>query len=111
MLARVVRRSFHVSSRVSGHVKRRAAAAESPLATAFKLGDDEHDDDDRRMRYSAQNPEIPNLHGLSKNWHKMDHLDQEEVIIYLDDKARGDWKELTKEEKQASKFYFYPGMI
>jgi hypothetical protein len=76
-------------------------AEDSPLATAFKV--DSSEDDDRKKAYQAQNPEIPSLRGLTKRWNKMDAFDQDQIINYLDDRARGDWKDLTDEEKHASK--------
>lgn len=96
------RSSFHIMARHQMAMKPgHGGSEESPLATAFK-GDDASDDD--RKAYQAQNPEIPSLRGLSKRWNKMDAFDQDQVINYLDDKSRGDWKLLTTEERQASKY-------
>jgi hypothetical protein len=96
----ICRQNFHLSPPVTSMTRRRGRQVESPLATAFKISDD---DEDERPRYKPNSPDVPPLMGLSKRWNKMDALDQEEVIIYLDDKCRDDWKTLTTEEKQASK--------
>ncbi|ANB12994.1 hypothetical protein AWJ20_1272 [Sugiyamaella lignohabitans] len=98
-------RSLHISSRLSAsHASRRRAAAnnQSPLQLAFKTGDDE-DDLDSRGRYQTQNEEVPNVEALDKRWGKMDQIDQDDIIFYLEDRMRGDWKELSEAEKKASK--------
>jgi hypothetical protein len=93
-------RSLYASSVNRSRVGGRAAA-ENPLQLAFKTGDDEDED---RKRYNAQNVDIPNVEALPKRWNKMDALDQEDIMLYLEDKMRGNWKDLTISEKKASMY-------
>ena len=74
----------------------------NPLATAFKT------DDDEEPRYrDLKNPEIPSLKGLSKRWERMDALQQDDVIAYLEDVMRDDWKKLDKEQRDAIMYVAY----
>ena len=75
----------------------------TPLQLSLKMGEDEEE-----VRYRTQkNPVIPNVDELPKRWNKMDAGQQDDVIAYLEDKMRGDWKELTVPEKQALWYIYY----
>lgn len=85
----------------------------SALQEAFKFGDDDDDDGTTshailaaRKKGSAPPviEEAPDLEFLDKRWNKLDPLEQEEIALYLEQRMRQEWSELSKEEKQASKF-------
>lgn len=77
----------------------------SPLQTAFQRDDDEEDDS---KRYRLQkNPVIPNIKNLPHRWNKMDAGSQDDIIAFLEDKMRGDWHELTADEKRALHYVYY----
>lgn len=61
------------------------------------------DDDDEVGRYAKgfDPRDAPLLDHLEKRWAKMDQLEQDEIIMYLQYKERGDWMELTPVEKRA----------
>lgn len=96
---------------IRSRIKRRQRT--NALQEAFKFGDDDEDEDtvrraiiDSRKKGTAK-PEIddvPDLENLSKRWDKIDPLEQEEISLYLEQRMRGDWAELTKLEKDASLF-------
>lgn len=74
---------------------------------ALKLAFKSDEEDDKKRRYQASNPEVPVLMALEKRWHKMDAVDQDNIVQYLADKSRGDWHDLTAEEKKAIWFVNY----
>lgn len=82
---------------------RAASHNTSPLQTAFQM-----DDSDSEMRYRAQkNPIIPNVQRIAERWAKLDAGKQDDIIAYLEDKMRGDWHELTSDEKYACYYIYY----
>lgn len=84
----------------------RNSKSSSPLQTAFKLNDA---DEDEELRYRTQkNPVVPNVLGLPNRWGTMDHGQQDDIIAYLEDIQRGDWRDITPEEKRAI-WYIYFG--
>lgn len=75
----------------------------TPLQVALKFGEDEDE-----VRYRTQkNPIIPDVSDLPKRWNKLDALKQDDIIAYLEDKMRGDWKEINLPEKQAIWYVYY----
>lgn len=102
----VTKRTFSIAKRYYGHMKPGHKASESPLSTAFKLNDND-DDNEQPRRFSSDSLDKPNLMSLHKRWDKMDAVESEEIIIYLDDRCRGDWRNLTDEEKKAVWFVNY----
>lgn len=75
----------------------------TPLQVALKYGDDEEE-----ARYRTQkNPIIPDVSELPKRWNKLDALKQDDIIAYLEDRMRGDWKELTQPERKAIWYVYY----
>lgn len=92
---------------------RRRIEEQQQLRNAFKLdilsNSDEDDDMLRRQKKQgtySPNPEIPNLEKLASRWNKLDPLDQDEIILYLDDRMRGDWKEMSELEKKSGMLFF-----
>lgn len=92
-----VRRSFLI--------RRFSEQKASPLQTAFQR-DDEEEEDSKRYRLQ-KNPVIPKVQNLPRRWLKMDAGQQDDVIAYLEDKMRGDWHELTADEKRALHYIYY----
>lgn len=94
---------------VRSQIKRRKRS--SALQEAFKFGDDDDDDMTHQAILESRKKgtkapvieEAPDLKHLSKRWNKIDPLEQEEIALYLEQRMRGEWSDLTKEEKQASK--------
>lgn len=80
-----------------------STSTKSPLGIAFSS-----DDDEAAARYRTQkNPVVPSLSKLSTRWLKMDHGQQDDIIAYLEDKMRGNWHELTADEKRAAWFVWF----
>ncbi|KAF5095522.1 hypothetical protein DV451_004634 [Geotrichum candidum] len=78
------------------------------LQEAFKFSDD--DDDFNRIRSGAIDFDAegaPDLAHLNKRWEKLDPLEQEEIALYLEQRMRSDWNELTPDEKKAALFVSY----
>ncbi|KAF5092796.1 hypothetical protein D0Z03_002690 [Geotrichum reessii] len=78
------------------------------LQEAFKFSDD--DDDLNRIRSGAIDFDAegaPDLVHLNKRWDKLDPLEQEEVALYLEQRMRSEWNELTLDEKKAAMFISY----
>lgn len=87
---------------------RRRLEEQEQLRNAYKLdilsSGEEEDDLIRKQRKAGTytpNPEIPNLENLASRWGKLDALDQDLISIYLEDRMRGDWKEMDELEKKA----------
>ncbi|AOW07751.1 YALIA101S03e05490g1_1 [Yarrowia lipolytica] len=102
-MLRQSRRLFCTSQRV---LKKR----ESPLQTAFG-NDDPYDDGFFHIggnNYKVKNPIKPSTLNIPKRWPKMATDEQQDVVDYLEDQMRGDWKIMTPEEKQAA-YYIYFG--
>lgn len=75
----------------------------TPLQVAFKFGEDEDE-----VRYRTQkNPIIPDVTELPRRWNTMDAGKQDDIIAYLEDKMRGDWKEISLPEKRAIWYIYY----
>lgn len=73
----------------------------APLSAAFQTGDDE-------VRYRTEkNPVVPPLANLQKRWHTMDAGAQDDVVAYLEDLMRGDWRALTAEQRRAAMYVWY----
>lgn len=62
---------------------------------------DDDDDDVSRYAKNFDPADAPLLDNIEKRWNKMDQMDQEDVIMYLQYKEKGDWKELSDVEKKA----------
>lgn len=101
---------FHNTTASSSAVRKRRDEREA-LRDAFKLnlmGDDEEEVLSKRKRKSYEpNPEVPILDNLAARWEKMDSLDQEEIALYLEDRMRGDWKDLSELEKKSGMFFLF----
>lgn len=83
------------------YLSQRSSRRTSPIATAFQT-------DDEEVRYRTEkNPVIPSLTNLEKRWPKMDAGSQDDVIAYLEDLMRDDWRKLTTEQQKASMFVWY----
>lgn len=123
MLARSIARSSIVRTRnvrlfsqtskalsdgtVRGQIKKRQR--QTALQEAFKFGDDEDEDNAilNARKNGTQAPiieEAPNLEFLAKRWDKIDPLEQEEIALYLEQRMRSDWHELTDLEREACKY-------
>lgn len=92
---------------VRGQIKKRQR--QTALQEAFKFGDD--DDEDNAILNARKNgtqapiiEEAPNLEFLAKRWEKIDPLEQEEIALYLEQRMRSDWHELTDLEREACKY-------
>lgn len=109
-------RNFNTSSQAlnDGTIKSRVARRKrsSALQEAFKFGEDDEDEGETRAAILASRTkgtavpvieEAPNLEFLAKRWEKIDPLEQEEIALYLEQRMRSEWSELSLLEKQASK--------
>lgn len=79
--------------------------SKTPLSEAFQKGDEE---DDAKQRYRLQkSPVIPSVQSIEKRWSTMDAGKQDDVIAYLEDKMRGNWNDMTLDEKKAAFYIWY----
>lgn len=108
-LSRYAYSTASTSSSTTATRKRREEA--QALRDSFKLNliDNGEEDDEalaqkRLKRTYDPNPEVPILDNLASRWGKMDSLDQEEIVLYLEDRMRGDWNDMSELEKKSGKF-------
>jgi hypothetical protein len=105
----LLRRPFTVSSVLSNtRMERRQLRRKeaSPLETAFKFNDD-LEDNAKRYKYNPKDYDVPELRNIDKRWKTMDALDQEDIQLYLEDRMRSDWRDLSDDEKKAIWFINY----
>ncbi|VVT46528.1 uncharacterized protein SAPINGB_P001258 [Magnusiomyces paraingens] len=100
------------SSSTTATRKRREEAQALRDSFKFNLIDNGEEDDEtlrqkKLKRTYEPNPEVPILDNLASRWDKMDSLDQEEIVLYLEDRMRGDWKEMSDLEKKSALFVAY----
>lgn len=82
----------------------RWSSTKSPLSVAFSSSDE----DEAAERYRNQkNPVIPSVTNLEARWRKLDAAKQDDVIAFLEDKMRGDWREMSPDEKRAAYYVWY----
>jgi len=83
---------------------RRCNSTKSPIGVAFTSGDE----DEAATRYRNQkNPVIPSLANLEARWPRLDAGQQDDIIAYLEDQMRGDWRDMSTEEKRAAFYVWY----
>lgn len=109
--SKVLRRQFATSSSLlssSSRMERRQTRRKEagPLETAFKFNDDQ-EDNKHRYKYNPKDYDVPDLRSIEKRWKTMDALDQEDVQLYLEDRMRNDWRDLSADEKRAIWFVNY----
>lgn len=103
---------MNYSTSTSSTAARKRREEQEALRDAFKFNLIDNGDEDeellkKKKRATYQpNPEVPILDNLSSRWNKMDSLDQEEISLYLDDRMRGDWKDMSDLEKKSGKFKY-----
>lgn len=74
---------------------------------AFTFNHDDEEDQAKRYKYNPKDYDVPDLRNLEKRWNSLDALDQEDIQLYLEDRMRVDWKDLSLDEKRAIWFVNY----